>query len=589
MKNLLSVFFFICLYLSAGAQEPLDKKADSLSKAGKYKEAAAIWTSLLQSKGPKVDWLTGRAYALIQTGDVAGAVADYKKATTLDSNCSKCHGNLLLLFTESGQLQKALPHANAYIRLQPDHSMGYVKRGEIYSQTGNTIAALADLDKGLQLEPGSPYIFLWRSITRLNAGDNKGALEDINESLRIKPDVEYAWFVKGKCLIRLGAYDSAVVSIQTALRKNNTMPEYFTYAGIAFHMQGKTGEAIRYLDRSLQLDSSQYLAWQYHGYANYARGQFSSACNDKQKAIALLQQQAPGDPAFLGLMKEFDEYCNELYPSFYRHTGDVLFDLLRFDLAEKAFAAGLNNFKNDATLLEGVARCQLAQGRDTVAIIGFHAALKNAGSINYGQLLSPSFQDTGSARINFISELYNSMSYAQVRLARFDSAVFYSSAAIGLLQRSAHPVLANKRAAYLSKRANLYVATGNMKAAIADNDDALKLNPNDAEAWVTQAQLLLNQQLLQRTADEKIGVQKDSLRQSLTIQTKPLQGWNKTDVEKAYDACGKAIALDPKRAWAWYLHAQAGILLDKADWCASLKKARDLGLPVKVEGEKECK
>jgi len=98
-----------------------------------------------------------RAWAFVNYGESARALADYTKAITVDPTSSEAwfrRGDELFV---TGNVAGALADFEQVVRLRPDHFRGYDSRGLAYEKLGERDKAIADYRKALSLEPNAGY------------------------------------------------------------------------------------------------------------------------------------------------------------------------------------------------------------------------------------------------------------------------------------------------------------------------------------------------------------------------------------------------------------------------------------------------
>lgn len=144
------------------------KKRGYLSgRLGDYEAAKRDFSTVL-SLNPTSDAYVDRGFAREISGDIAGAIDDYTKAT--------------LLF--------------------PVQFKAYSYRG--WAKRKNDLkSALADLDKGILMDPAFPWHYLARKYVRRELGDTSGAIADLDTYLGLKPD--YAFGYKERAELNLSA------------------------------------------------------------------------------------------------------------------------------------------------------------------------------------------------------------------------------------------------------------------------------------------------------------------------------------------------------------------------------------------------
>lgn len=567
-------------------------RADSLIDARQFEAGIHLLDQLIVTDGEKEKYLTTRAFAWLNMNQKTKAKLDYDRVLELNPSCAKCYVNLGIMSADDGDYNLSLSHYEKAIALEPGKAMAYIKRGELYYQAGFPEKALADFDKALTIDKNEPYIFLWRSMTKLNLGNPGGALEDINQSIQFRPDVEYAYYVRGKCFVQLGRYEDAWKDLSSCLQKNNSFNEYHTYAGIALYYLREYNKSMQAFNESIRLDSTSYLPYQYRSYLHYFNGKFSVACTDKDKALQLLQTSSNQPEALKQVEAEIDEYCNTNAASFYKHTGDILFQLGYFDRASFSYDQGLKKFSNDPVLAEGKGNAAIAMGKFEDALRFYRQSISNSRNIDSHLLVSNNNQNRKTATAFFMAQLYNSISFAELNLLRFDSSILSLEKAISILKQNPEVYQqANICAAYLSKRGMLYSLRGKFVEANADFSAAIQMDPQLPDPYLERATMLIQKNTLTPGDVNKVSaVFQPAEKKNLSYITTPAANASKEELQQALNDCDKAISLNPTTARAFLLRAQVLLLLKKDNYCADIKKAEILGIKdaAKMLGT-ECK
>jgi tetratricopeptide (TPR) repeat protein len=583
-KTLLLLLIFIKLVTGAFAQQ--EEKdfaiADSLLKNNQFAVSIARLDNLISKYGEKEKYLTTRGYAYMQLNDAVKAKADYQRAITLNPNCSKCLGNLSIIEIDNGNYALALIYLDQYIKLEPNNSLGYVKKGEAKFQLGNYDEAINNLNKGLTLEPNSPYIYLWLSMTRLAQHDAKSALDYANRSIQYQPNAEYVYFVRSKCYIELQQYQLAWDDVLSCLKKNPTFSEYHTYAGIILHQLNQPSKAKQAFDESIRLAPDNYLPYLQRSYLFYDAGMFDEACTDKIKAKTLLAAGSKEPGIIKQLLEEIDDYCNAGNANYYINKGKILFNIGQFETAAKVLDEGFAKFKTSPALLNSRGNAAMARGNFKQALENYRACLQCISKLDAHSLTTAQNPDEKIAAAFFSSELYNSISFAQANLSNFDSAIINLSMSIKILNDNPgiyeqHFIVAE----YLAKRSTFSVALKKYTEADKDITEALRINPKCITALVNRATMLINKNTIELNTVKDLTpiFQPDSLqRQRFAYHTAASKDWKEADILAAIKDCDEVISYDPNNAMAYLRRAQANIILKRTAYCDDVLKAMRLGI-----------
>jgi tetratricopeptide (TPR) repeat protein len=98
-----------------------------------------------------------RAWAFVNYGQSARALADYTRAIAVDPNFVAAWQGRCDELMEAGETARALADYEQVVRLTPDHFRGYDARGFAHEKLGERDAAIADYRKALSLEPRAGF------------------------------------------------------------------------------------------------------------------------------------------------------------------------------------------------------------------------------------------------------------------------------------------------------------------------------------------------------------------------------------------------------------------------------------------------
>ncbi len=204
----------------------------------------------------------GRAYEKL--GARRKALADYKRAVSLDQKNVQALSDLGNHWRSRGKLEKALMNINRALALEPNFAEAYLNRGKLHSRKGAYDKAFADFDKALTLDPKMSEAFSHRGMAFYNKRQFDNALADFSAALAINPNAAAVY--KHRALIYLKL--------------------------------GKNRKAIRDFDKSIALDPLKYLVHLFRGETYLKIGEFDKAIIDFTSTLALSINSAADGAAY---------------------------------------------------------------------------------------------------------------------------------------------------------------------------------------------------------------------------------------------------------------------------------------------------
>jgi tetratricopeptide (TPR) repeat protein len=220
--------------------------------------------ALLHIDVPAADFYTlfDDALSLESSGRHADAVAEWRKALTMDPINPKAHTNLGIALLGAGAPQEALAEFRKAVEIQPD-----------YAQARNNLgAALVQL------------------------GRYEEAASELRALLITSPEFAEARVNLGEALLDAGKLDDAVAQLQKVIAANPAQARVRDYLGQALARQGKLTEADDQWNRAIEADPKDNTARLFLGGALYQQGKVADAIARWREGLA----QNPNDVPLLG-------------------------------------------------------------------------------------------------------------------------------------------------------------------------------------------------------------------------------------------------------------------------------------------------
>lgn len=174
------------------------------------------------------------------------------------------------------------------------------------------IEALAnDLDRAVELAPRSDFVFSSRSFFRSNLHrDAPGALQDADRALSLNASYHIAYDARAEAHMLADRMDAAIVDLQKAVALGESdplLPFRLFLLAIAYHLVGRSSEALETLDHALQLRSGQRRYHCLKAFICRATGRAGDAAEAERRAA-----QLPNEPSIVAPMPPLPERYGEL-------------------------------------------------------------------------------------------------------------------------------------------------------------------------------------------------------------------------------------------------------------------------------------
>lgn len=277
----------------------------------------------------KADLLNMRAHRILATGDTDAAVAAWDALIDLYPTHFPAASMRADLFEKGGDHEAAMAVLDRFIERSPTDARGYLHRSKLYTAKGDADRALANLRRAAQLDPtsveahlgvaqalaakgdadgaarayaraadaevpGDAESYNMRAFMFFVSGQDELALADYEASLALSPNQVDALVWRGILRLRLKRVDAAIADFTRVISMRPSEARGFRRRGEALVSAGRPTEALRDLDRALELDGDN------KGAAHSARGNAYEALGDLKAALASYDAALECDPSNVG-------------------------------------------------------------------------------------------------------------------------------------------------------------------------------------------------------------------------------------------------------------------------------------------------
>jgi superkiller protein 3 len=188
---------------------------------------------------------------LERQGRVEESVAAHEKALEIDPNLVQAHNNLIKLYGELGQFEKAEQHYRAAVQLDPGSAESYYDYGVLLLRAEKFQPAEAAFRKTIDINPYQAdahnnlgYLLERRGLLPEAATEYRNAIEN-------KPSDRQAHFNLGRILVNQKNYQEGIGELQKTIEpEDDKTPRYLYALGAAFARSGDRESALRYIRRA---------------------------------------------------------------------------------------------------------------------------------------------------------------------------------------------------------------------------------------------------------------------------------------------------------------------------------------------------
>jgi tetratricopeptide (TPR) repeat protein len=308
------------------------ERATQLHESGKLEEAIRAYQAILASNPGRADVRSNLGAAYSRLGRYEEAIEQYKQALTLDARNQAIRFNLSLAYYKAAWFTEAAAELSRFINAAPANlperinavlllADCQVRLGE-YKQViellspyekdgtetpqgravayllGNALIGDGQLGRG-QLIINDVFRNEDTAEARLLIGslmllmdDGQGAVKELERAIELNPKLPtlHAWH--GRALMRMGDSEKAKAAFRVELAENPNDFDANLYTGVLLRQDKQFDEALRYLNRAVQLRPRER-------YAHYHLGAVLAALGKPEAARPLLEGVAKEYPDFV--------------------------------------------------------------------------------------------------------------------------------------------------------------------------------------------------------------------------------------------------------------------------------------------------
>jgi len=220
-------------------------------------------------------------------GDLAGAVADYNQALSLDPKNSEAYFRRGLARQAQGDLNDAVADYTQVLTLDPKRADAFSNRGFIKQAQGDVDGALADYNQALVITPKIPRAYYNVGLIKVQKGDLDGAIAAYDQALELDPKMSFAYYNRGVAKNAEGNVDGAIADFTQALILNPKLAQAYCDRGIDRQSKGDGDGALSDFAQALDLNPKLAAAYFNRALIRSQRGDLDGAIADNTQAIEL--------------------------------------------------------------------------------------------------------------------------------------------------------------------------------------------------------------------------------------------------------------------------------------------------------------
>ena len=188
------------------------------------------------------------------------SISLWTRALAVTSENHVAHNNLGRELVEKGNIDEAIAHYNAALRIKPAYATARTNLGVALAKRGKTDEAIASYMQALRLKPNFAEAHVDLGAALASQGKLSEAIDHYKTAIALNPNLPDARANLGLALANAGRIDDAIVEYKNALLLKPGFVEVQNNLGFALASQGKLDEAIPHFNEALRLKPDFVLA-----------------------------------------------------------------------------------------------------------------------------------------------------------------------------------------------------------------------------------------------------------------------------------------------------------------------------------------
>ena len=188
---------------------------------------------------------------LERKGKLEESVAAHEKALEIDNHLVQAHINLIKLYAELGQSEKAEEHYRTAIQLDPGSAQAYYNYGVLLLSAEKYQPAEDAFRKAIDINPYDADAHNNLGYLLERKGSSSEASGEYQKAIDNKPGDRLAHFNLGRVLVNQKRYREGISELEKTIEpEDEKTPRYLYALGAALARSGDRQNALRYIRRA---------------------------------------------------------------------------------------------------------------------------------------------------------------------------------------------------------------------------------------------------------------------------------------------------------------------------------------------------
>jgi Flp pilus assembly protein TadD len=227
-----------------------------------------------------------KGFELMDNGQMAEAVQEWRKAIQMDPNDADWHYNLAEALSHYGHDSEAVAEFRVACDLDPKKPAWFAHLADSLSHSGDFDGAVSNYRRSLSLDPSNAAIEADLGVALFKDSQGQEGLEHLQKAVEMVPGSARNHNYLATALATIGRLDEAIAEAQKAAALAPSSADYRYNLGFALELRGDIAGAVQAFQKSVDLSDGKddrCLAALADSYA--MTGKFTEAIETARKAL----------------------------------------------------------------------------------------------------------------------------------------------------------------------------------------------------------------------------------------------------------------------------------------------------------------
>ena len=254
--------------------------------AGRYEEAAQLFTEVIDLQPDNADAYSGRAFDYMRLEEYEKAISDYNKVIALNPNHKHAYFNLGYIYAQLQQHEKAITYYEKVIALNPNEEKIYLNLGKNYFKLKDYKTAIFYYGKMIALNPNFAETYFCRANSYSALEEHQKSVDDLTKAIMLKPDYADAYYNRADSYADLEEYEKAIADLTKVITLNPNFAAAYCNRGAIYNTVEEYEKAIVDFDKAEKINPTIVQTYYNRGESYHLLGEYQKAISDFSKVIA---------------------------------------------------------------------------------------------------------------------------------------------------------------------------------------------------------------------------------------------------------------------------------------------------------------